>query len=155
MLVKHDSFLDDCLKECLITDQDLLNLLKMITGTCLFFCKIVDRFHNTIISDQRLLSVHQGEVQEDLVYSNVLEERKARLRKEAFITATMIGEQNYESMMKDFGEKLESHMKNLVIKANQKYEGGMVEEHLLNMLARLDYNNYYSRVFGRTEIEDL
>lgn len=31
----------------------------------------------------------------------------------------------------------------------------MVEEHLLNMLARLDYNSYYSRVFGRSEIEDL
>ncbi len=39
-------------------------------------------------------------------------------------------------------------MKDLVVKANQKYEGGMVEAHLLNMLARLDYNNYYSRVFG-------
>lgn len=60
--------------------------------------------------------MHHGE--DEAPFSNMLEERKARLRKEAFITATMIGEQNYETMMKDFEEKLEKHMKNLVIKAN-------------------------------------
>ena len=155
MLVKHDSFLDDCLKECLITDQELLNTLKMITGTCLFFCKIVQRFHTTIISDQRLLSAHQGDGEEEQPFLNTLEERKARLKKEAFITATMIGEHDYERLMKDFEDKLEKHMKTLVVKAKQKYEGGMVEEHLLNMLARLDYNSYYSRVFGRGEVEDI
>ncbi len=54
-----------------------------------------------------MLQAHHEDEGEHEPYANMLEERKARLRKEAFIAATMIGEQELDKMMKDFENKLE------------------------------------------------
>ena len=59
----------------------------------------------------------------------------------------MIGEHNYDKIMGEFEDKLIKNIHELVKTAKQRYEQGAVHQHLLNMLSRLDFNNYYSRVF--------
>lgn len=40
----HNNFLDDCLKESLIMDQNLLKILSKINNTCLIFSRIIQSF---------------------------------------------------------------------------------------------------------------
>jgi len=44
ILVMHNSFLDECLKECLLTDQNLFRILTKLNQTTLFFSRIIFRF---------------------------------------------------------------------------------------------------------------
>ena len=56
-------------------------------------------------------------------------------------------ETEYSKMIESFEGKFEKHVKDFMEMAHKKYQEGMVDEHLLNLLSRLDYNCYYSRVF--------
>jgi gamma-tubulin complex component 2 len=44
ILMLHNNFLDECLKECLLTDQNLLKILIQLNQTTHFFSRIIDRF---------------------------------------------------------------------------------------------------------------
>lgn len=46
--ILHNSFLDDCLKESLIMDHELLKTLSKINNTCLIFSKIIQGFTQNI-----------------------------------------------------------------------------------------------------------
>jgi len=43
ILKLHNDFLDECLKECLLTDQNLFRILTKINQTTHFFSRIIMR----------------------------------------------------------------------------------------------------------------
>lgn len=44
ILKLHNDFLDECLKECLLTDQNLFRILTKLNQTTNFFTRIIFRF---------------------------------------------------------------------------------------------------------------
>lgn len=44
ILVLHNNFLDECLKECLLTDQNLFKIITKLNQTTHFFSRIIFRF---------------------------------------------------------------------------------------------------------------
>ena len=42
----HQDFLDECLKECLLTDQHLFRIFTKINQNNIFFCRIMQKFLN-------------------------------------------------------------------------------------------------------------
>lgn len=51
ILLSHNDFLDECLKECLITDQNLFRILTKINQTTHFFSRIIFRSFQNIQTD--------------------------------------------------------------------------------------------------------
>ena len=57
ILTLHNNFLDKCLKECLLTDQNLLKIITKLNQTTHFFSRILFRFFQTIQADETLNQV--------------------------------------------------------------------------------------------------
>ena len=50
----HDQFLDECLKECLLTDQNLFLILTKINQCCNYFSSMIQRYFNGIGANESL-----------------------------------------------------------------------------------------------------
>ena len=48
IIMLHSNFLDECLKECLLTDQNLFRIITSINIRTLFFSRVIIRFFNNI-----------------------------------------------------------------------------------------------------------
>jgi hypothetical protein len=51
ILVIQNTFLDECLKECLLTNFKLLDILTQTTQACGFFANMIKRLHFSIQDD--------------------------------------------------------------------------------------------------------
>lgn len=50
----HTEFLDECLKECLLTDQNLFRILTRLNQNSNFFARIIQRLFNQINTSETL-----------------------------------------------------------------------------------------------------
>ena len=48
----HSNFLDECLKECLLTDQNLFRIINSINMRTLFFSRVIIRFFNNVKDEE-------------------------------------------------------------------------------------------------------
>ena len=48
----HGNFLDECLKECLLTDQQLFKTITSINLRTHYFCRVIIRFFIKVQSDE-------------------------------------------------------------------------------------------------------
>lgn len=60
----HSDFLDQCLKECLLTDQNLFRILTRLNQNNNFFARIIQRFFNQLTISE----VHERAVAENDYY---------------------------------------------------------------------------------------
>jgi gamma-tubulin complex component 2 len=60
----HDNFLDQCLKECLLTDHNLFRILTRLNQNNNFFARIIQRFFNQM----QTFEVHERAVAENEYY---------------------------------------------------------------------------------------
>ena len=60
----HDSFLDQCLKECLLTDPNLFRILTRLNQNNNFFARIIQRFFTQMTT----FEVHDRAVAENEYY---------------------------------------------------------------------------------------
>jgi gamma-tubulin complex component 2 len=60
----HDGFLDQCLKECLLTDHNLFRILTRLNQNNNFFARIIQRFFNQMST----FEVHERAVAENEYY---------------------------------------------------------------------------------------
>jgi gamma-tubulin complex component 2 len=52
----HDTFLNICLKECLIDNTDLLDSINNIIQTCLVYSKIIIKYYNSAVLNEKYIS---------------------------------------------------------------------------------------------------
>jgi len=52
ILELHNTFLDECLKECLLTDQNLLKILIKIFNCCFFMSRMIHKYTNSIQEEE-------------------------------------------------------------------------------------------------------
>ena len=56
----HSNFLDECLKQCLLTDQNLFKIISSINLRTLFFSRVIIRFFNNVKDEETLERVRNG-----------------------------------------------------------------------------------------------
>ena len=59
-MMHHSNFLDECLKQCLLTDQNLFKIISSINLRTLFFSRVIIRFFNNVKDEETLDRVRSG-----------------------------------------------------------------------------------------------
>lgn len=60
VMMHHSNFLDECLKQCLLTDQNLFKIISSINLRTLFFSRVIIRFFNNVKDEETLERVRNG-----------------------------------------------------------------------------------------------
>lgn len=58
MIRHHDTFLNNCLKQCLLDDNDIIDNINEILQTCLVFSRILVKFYSTAFIDEKRFSAY-------------------------------------------------------------------------------------------------
>ena len=159
VMLHHSNFLDECLKQCLLTDQNLFKIISSINLRTLFFSRVIIRFFNNVKDEETLDRVRNGadenenEFYDELTeygqtpYSELskMEQRKRRNQRESQLIKKNISENNYPSILENFERKFNDLMKDLLEHLTQTRR---YETHIANLAQRLDYNDYYKEYFA-------
>ena len=53
VMTLHSNFLDECLKECLLTDQNLFRIISSMNLRTHFFSRVIVRFFMNVTDEER------------------------------------------------------------------------------------------------------
>jgi len=150
----HSNFLDECLKQCLLTDQHLVKIISNLNLRTLFFSRVIIRFFNNVKDEETLDRVrgrddgNNADFFDELTeygqvpYSELskMDQRKRRNKRESDLIKKNISENNYPSILENFERKFNEFMRELLEHLTQTRR---YETHIANLAQRLDYNDYY------------
>jgi len=116
VLVLHNNFLDECLKECLLTDQDLFTNIYRINQATLFFSRIFNRFQSQMMFEDKIFNqpspvLDEDEVREEI---NYLQHRKEKIEKQSQSALKVVQEASYQRMIDKFVTSFNTHLKDLL-----------------------------------------
>lgn len=161
----HDGFLDQCLKECLLTDHNLFRILTRLNQNNNFFARIIQRFFNQMST----FEVHERAIAENEYYDRhtrymggdgeeeekhgvdqmAMKRRQERINQKSEVFKNAFRENSYSQVVKKFQKGFDDNMRELlqILTKEKRYE-----THIANLATRLDYNGYYSQVFEDIEV---
>jgi len=120
IITNHDKFLDNCLKECLLDDSDILVLLNEIITTCLVYSKVIIKYYNSFIDDIK----HNYDNFDNLNNFRGMDyqkKRKMQVEKESKVfEAIFVGEKFFETVDK-FSTSFENRLEALMERINRLY----------------------------------
>eukprot|EP00474_Spongospora_subterranea_P002659 CRZ03117.1 hypothetical protein [Spongospora subterranea] len=128
----HDQFLDTCLKECLLTNHNILQSLTSLLSSCLIFARNMNNYHASF----ELLELTQN--------ATPISGSKRRKRLAMLSSQVMAAGQNsdYVEMIAKFLEKFDQKLTGLIEQLTER-ANTLHESHMMNLCTRLDYNSYY------------
>jgi len=164
VLEHHSEFLDTCLKECLLSNHDLIKLLTKIMTVCLLFSEQIEHFTESNRVDEIPLEETTARRRRSTTTSrggsgteakkkeadkerqkNTLEMRRTRLGVQSEQIRQIVAKPEYIRMIgrfsNNFDTTLGSFMQNLV---DISRLGGEYQSHVSNLVTRLDFNLFYS-----------
>jgi len=147
VLMIHNDFVRRTLKECLLTNRDLIRALTKMMTTCLLFSDQMKKFMNVtqieeeqaeIATEQRQQRRSQKALQE------AREKRLARKQKQIDRLQKELQTENYQHMVEKFEEVFNTHLSEFMSLLISDSDG-RYHTHLANLCVRLDYNGYVTR----------
>ena len=157
VLEHHSEFLDTCLKECLLSNHELIKLLTKIMTVCLLFSEQIEHFTESNRVDEfsssprgpegahATLDARGGRSASAEMRKNALELRRARLEVQSEQIRQIVSKPEYIRMIgrfsNNFDTTLGTFMKRLV---DISRRGGEYQSHVSNLVTRLDFNLFYS-----------
>lgn len=127
VLACHTDFLDACLKDCMLTNSDVLRTITELMVVCATYSSCMKQYSNLSISK---LIDHDDK-------SNVL--THIILKR----TAQLITTDNIEQTISNFDREFTKHVLTLLKKLTH-ISTSESEHSMLNLVARLDYNNFFT-----------
>lgn len=115
IISEHEKFLDNCIKECLMEDSEVLILISEIIQTCMVYSNIIIKFYNTTFLDEKLIRSH--ELYKGVKFDNVsratgifqrrklIENEESRLVEEIFLERKF--PQTVEKLEDSFSKRME------------------------------------------------
>ena len=141
ILELHNTFLDECLKECLLTDQNLLKILIKIFNCCFFLSRIIHRYTNSIQEEDAVLTARSMVMREkNDVASTYSQYRQQRINAESQATKRTVTEKSYKGMIDKFSTTFDTHLKQFM----NAIKSSHYDPYIANLLMRLDFNGYYA-----------
>lgn len=67
IMMHHSNFLDECLKQCLLTDQHMVKIISNLNLRTLFFSRVIIRFFNNVKDEENLDRVRNGDANADFM----------------------------------------------------------------------------------------
>ena len=156
VLICHTEFQDTCLKECLLTNQDLLKVLTKLMTTCLLFGEQEAKFLSSVAIDEK----HMGEAVTSMSSTDKkdkrdkkdgkrgskqsgrapnMELRRTRIRVQSNHIRQVASQADYKRMITQFGQnfdvRLREFLKMLLERSQYDFHASLV--------TRLNYNSFY------------
>uniref|UniRef100_A0A8C1B2A7 Gamma-tubulin complex component n=1 Tax=Cyprinus carpio carpio TaxID=630221 RepID=A0A8C1B2A7_CYPCA len=153
VLCHHTSFLDNCLKDCMLTNPELLRIFSKLMSVCIMFTNCMQRFTHSmrIDSEMRRLTLEHGtsasaerteEAEKKRLTSKFLAEHVDALQSDSGFEATISKfDSNFSTLLLDLLDKLSI------------YSTNDCEHSMINIIYRLDFNGFYTERLERMAIE--
>jgi gamma-tubulin complex component 2 len=111
----HESFLNICLKECLIDNSDLLNSINTIIQTCLVYSRVIIKYYNSAVLNEKYINnmnqspVYKYRNKYERMKENKLE--KDKILEEIFIKQKFLN--TVEKFINSFENRMEQFLSDL------------------------------------------
>uniref|UniRef100_A0AAZ3PZN9 Gamma-tubulin complex component n=1 Tax=Oncorhynchus tshawytscha TaxID=74940 RepID=A0AAZ3PZN9_ONCTS len=146
VLCHHTSFLDNCLKDCMLTNPELLKIFSKLMSVCVMFTNCMQRFTQSMKLDREMnrLTLEHGTMEGPPTQSErtFLAEHMDALQSDSCFEATISKfDSNFSTLLLDLLDKL------------SVYSTNDCEHSMINIIYRLDFNGFYTERLERMAIE--
>ncbi|XP_055576657.1 gamma-tubulin complex component 2 isoform X1 [Falco cherrug] len=148
VLSHHTSFLDNCLKDCMLTNPELLKIFSKLMSVCVMFTNCMQRFTQSMKLDSEMdrLTLEHG----TMLGPPTEEERAQEIAKKK-LTNKLLAEHadslhltsGFEATINKFDSNFSTHLLDLLDKLSV-YSTNDCEHSMLNIIYRLDFNGFYT-----------
>ncbi|KAJ6249429.1 gamma-tubulin complex component 2 [Anaeramoeba flamelloides] len=158
----HEAFLDTCLKQCLLTNTQMLSSLTKILSTCKIFANHIKRLtESLIITNLEKLNVENQNpnISDSNSFSSLIKPKQSKNRL-YFVNKNkyknkienqsiheFVHEKGFSGMVKN-SEKKFIHYLSILLLNLQNYSKMDNDPQMADLIIRLDYNNYYSNLLN-------
>ncbi|KAK2565111.1 Gamma-tubulin complex component 2 [Acropora cervicornis] len=122
VLENHNDFLDRCLKDCMLTNPELLKVVSKLMLVCVTFTNCMQRFTQSATVESQ-----------EIIAPGVISEHVDQ----------MISGEDFERTIQNFDNNFSLHLMDLLEKLSH-YSTIDCEHQMLNIIARLDHNGFYT-----------
>ncbi|XP_063077968.1 gamma-tubulin complex component 2 isoform X2 [Engraulis encrasicolus] len=150
VLCHHTSFLDNCLKDCMLTNPELLKIFSKLMSVCVMFTNCMHKFTVKLIQDvetnrmEALSSKNKAteEAEKKKLTTKFVSEHVDSLQSDASFEATISSfDSNFSTLLLDLLDKLSI------------YSTNDCEHSMINIIYRLDFNGFYTERLEKMAIE--
>ncbi|XP_064285949.1 gamma-tubulin complex component 2 isoform X2 [Passer domesticus] len=157
VLSHHTSFLDNCLKDCMLTNPELLKIFSKLMSVCVMFTNCMQRFTQSMKLDSEMerLTLEHG-----TMLGPPTEEERAEEAAKKKLTNKLLAEHadslhltsGFEATINKFDSNFSTHLLDLLDKLSV-YSTNDCEHSMLNIIYRLDFNGFYTERLERMSAE--
>uniref|UniRef100_A0A2K6LFS7 Gamma-tubulin complex component n=1 Tax=Rhinopithecus bieti TaxID=61621 RepID=A0A2K6LFS7_RHIBE len=154
VLGHHTGFLDTCLKDCMLTNPELLKVFSKLMSVCVMFTNCMQKFTQSMKLDSELggQMLEQGTVP-GLPTGAEERARKELTRKhlaEHADTAQLVS--GFEATINKFDKNFSAHLLDLLARLSI-YSTSDCEHGMASVISRLDFNGFYTERLERLSAE--
>ncbi|XP_058154066.1 gamma-tubulin complex component 2 [Dasypus novemcinctus] len=157
VLAHHTSFLDSCLKDCMLTNPELLRVFSKLMSVCVMFTNCMQRFTQSMKLDSELgrLTLEHGTMLGPPTEAERAEEStKKRLAQKCLAEHVDTPQltAGFEATIGKFDKNFSAHLLDLLARLSV-YSTSDCEHAVASVISRLDFNGFYTERLERLSAE--
>ncbi|XP_004579789.1 gamma-tubulin complex component 2 isoform X1 [Ochotona princeps] len=157
VLGHHTSFLDTCLKDCMLTNPELLKVFSKLMSVCVMFTNCMQKFTQSLKLDSELgrLTLEHGTMLGPPTEAERAEERSRKESARRHLTEHMDTPQlasGFEAAISSFDKNFSAHLLDLLARLSI-YSTSDCEHGMASVISRLDFNGFYAERLERLSAE--
>ncbi|XP_028651429.1 gamma-tubulin complex component 2 [Erpetoichthys calabaricus] len=157
VLCHHTSFLDNCLKDCMLTNPELLKIFSKLMSVCVTFTNCMQRFTQSMKLDSEMsrLTLEHGTMSGPPTQEERREETEKKRLTSKYLAEHVDALQSscgFESTINKFDTNFSTHLLDLLDKLSI-YSTNDCEHSMINIIYRLDFNGFYTERLERMSAE--
>lgn len=153
VLCHHTSFLDNCLKDCMLTNPELLRIFSKLMSVCVMFTNSMQRF--TQSKRMERISLEQGSMDGAATQGDHTDEAEKKRLTTKFLAEHVDGLQSdagFETTISKFDSNFSLLLLDLLDKLSI-YSTNDCEHSMISIIYRLDFNGFYTERLERMAVE--
>ncbi|XP_043912715.1 gamma-tubulin complex component 2 [Protopterus annectens] len=157
MLCHHTSFLDNCLKDCMLTNPELLKIFSKLMSVCVMFTNCMQRFTQSLKMDNEMdrLTLEHGTMLGPPSQTERVEEVEKKRLTNKYLAEHVDAFQSssgFDATITKFDSNFSTHLLDLLDKLSI-YSTNDCEHSMISIIYRLDFNGFYSERLERMSAE--
>ncbi|XP_035664951.1 gamma-tubulin complex component 2-like [Branchiostoma floridae] len=139
VLHHHMDFLDKCLKDCMLTNTELLKIVSKLMVVCITFCNCIQRLTRTFLADEELqLTAPPGKGK--LTDADI---RKNKAKVVSEHVDELVSSDSFEDTITNFDRNFSSLLLSLLDRLSH-FSSSDCEHNMMNIIYRIDFNGHYT-----------
>ncbi|KPP57000.1 hypothetical protein Z043_125327, partial [Scleropages formosus] len=157
VLCHHTSFLDNCLKDCMLTNPELLKIFSKLMSVCVMFTNCMQRFTQSLRVDSEMgrLTLEHGTMEGPPTKNERTEEAEKKRLTSKYLADhvdALQSDSGFEATISKFDCNFSSLLLELLDKLSI-YSTNDCEHSMINIIYRLDFNGFYTERLERMAVE--